>query len=90
MVMIYVLFVVTCVVQLLIFSIPLTLYLARCLDLVTIHYHRDGVETRLPGRLRPLIWLLDHCFFLVLIAFQVRRPPPTCISTGTPASVYLY
>ena len=62
-----------CCLQLMIFSIPLTLYLARCLDLTTIHYHRDGVESCLTGRLRPIVWLLDHCFFFVLIGFQVMQ-----------------
>ena len=35
---------------------------------MTVRAHRND---RLPGRLKPLVWILDHCFFYVLIAFQV-------------------
>ena len=60
------------VLQILVFNIPLTLYLGRCLDLANA-----GKDPRTPTRrsaanawLWPIVWLLDHGVFLAVVVFQ--------------------
>lgn len=54
--------------QLIMFNIPLTLYLGRCLDL-SLSASKQ-VRPSCPSRLWPLTWLLDHGCFVLIVLLQ--------------------
>ena len=57
-----------CAPQLLTFSIPLTLYVGRCLDLVISDKYKPRPS---PFGVPALRWLVDHCMLLLLLAWMI-------------------